>query len=93
MFVDPAQLPSDLKEPSMEAGQPPRISRPGAGPLLSSLAAALTACEQAGLKPKLRHGGIIETRHGYVVRAGRAWVARTAAWTEFTPEGDDHDDG
>jgi hypothetical protein len=66
--------------------------QPDPGPLLSSLAAALTACEQAGLKPKLRHGGIIETRHGYVVRAGRAWVARTAAWTEFSTARESDDD-
>ena len=66
--------------------------QPEAGPLLAGLAAALTACEQAGLKPKLRHGGIIETRHGYVVRGRDGWVARTAAWTEFTPEGGGDDD-
>ena len=65
--------------------------QPDPGPLLAGLAAALTACEQAGLKPKLRHGGIIETRHGYVVRGRDGWVARTAAWGEFsnTEESDD----
>ena len=62
------------------------------GPLLAGLAAALTACEQAGLKVRLRHGGIIETRHGYVVRGRDGWVARTAAWTEFSPELEGSDD-
>jgi len=66
--------------------------KPDAAPLLSAVADALTACERAGLKPKLRHGGIIETKRGYVVRAGRAWAARTAAWTEFSPQEESDDD-
>ena len=66
--------------------------QPDPGPLLAGLAGALTACEQAGLKPKLRHGGIIETGHGYVVRGRDGWVARTAAWTEFSPEQEGSDD-
>ena len=52
--------------------------------LLSVLADALNACERAGLKPKLRHGGVIETRGGYVVRGDTGWVPRTAAWTPFS---------
>lgn len=67
--------------------------KPDPAPLLASLAAALTACELAGFKVRLRHGGVIETRRGYVVRAPDGWVARTLAWTEFstTAEGDDDD--
>jgi hypothetical protein len=65
-------------------------AQPDPAPLLAALAGALTACERAGLKPKLRHGGIIETRRGYVVRAGPGWVARTAEWTEFS-SGEDGD--
>jgi hypothetical protein len=66
--------------------------KPDRAALLSAVADALTACERAGLKPKLRHGAIIETRGGYVVRAGRAWVARTAGWTEFSTERESDDD-
>jgi hypothetical protein len=67
--------------------------KPDPALLLSAVADALTACERAGLRPKLRHGGIIETKRGYVVRAGRAWAARTAEWTEFSTarEGSDDD--
>lgn len=67
------------------------MPRPDPAPLLADLAAALSACEQAGLKVKLRHGGIIETRRGYVVRAGDGWVARTLTWTEFSDGSDDDD--
>ena len=69
-----------------------RSDEKDAARLLSSLAAALTACDEAGLKVRLRHGGIIETRRGYVVRAPGAWAARTAAWTEFSDGKEDDDD-
>jgi hypothetical protein len=61
--------------------------------LLSALADALNACERGGLKPKLRHGGVIETKGGFVVRAEVGWVPRTLAYTEFiqATEGDDDD--
>ncbi len=66
---------------------------PDAATLLSSLAAALTACDRDGLKVRLRHGGIIETRRGYVVRSGDRWVARTSRWTEFSAQaGSDDED-
>lgn len=65
---------------------------PDAAPLLAAVADALTRCEAAGLKVRLRHGGVIETRQGYVVRIGRAWMARTAAWTEFSTAQESDDD-
>jgi hypothetical protein len=65
---------------------------PDPAALLAAVASALAACDEAGLKVKLRHGGIIETRSGYVVRAGDGWVARTLAWIEFSA-GRDGDDG
>jgi hypothetical protein len=66
--------------------------QPDAEALLGAVADALTACEAAGIAVKLKHG-IVLTRHGYVLPVGESWVARTLAWTEFTPatEGDDDD--
>lgn len=88
MFVDPAQAPAELMEPSMEPGQSPSRSRAGtASHLLAAVADALAACEQAGLKVRLRHG-IVETREGYVLPVKGGWVARTRAWTEFSPADD-----
>jgi hypothetical protein len=66
--------------------------KPDPAALLTAAADALTACEQAGLRLRLRHGGIIETRGGYVVRIGREWMARTAAWTEFSETRDEDED-
>lgn len=66
--------------------------QPDPARLLAAAADALTALDQAGLKVRLRHGGIIETRAGYLVRVKAGWVARTAEWTEFSEqEGDDDD--
>jgi hypothetical protein len=62
-----------------------------AAPLLASLAAALNACDKAGLKVKLRHGGVVETEAGFVIRADSGWVARTLEYTEFA--GDREGDG
>lgn len=64
---------------------------PEAAHLLSLLADALNACERAGLKPKLRHGPMVETKGGVVVRTDAGWVPRTLAYTEFSDgkEGDD----
>jgi hypothetical protein len=67
--------------------------RPDTERLLGAVADALTACENAGIAVKLKHG-IVFTREGYVlpVADGR-WGARTLAYTEFTPPpGDDDDD-
>ena len=72
----------------MAAGK--RAADPAA--LLSSLAAALSACDRDGLKIRLRHGGIIETRHGYVVRSPDGWVARTLEWTEFSAQAGSEDE-
>jgi hypothetical protein len=44
--------------------------------LLSNLAQILDACEQAGIKPKLKHG-IVFTEVGYVLPIGDRWVARS----------------
>ncbi len=67
--------------------------RPDAGELLGAVATALTACEAAGIKVKLKHGAVI-TRFGFVFPVGDAqWGARTLAYSPFgAPHGDDHDD-
>ena len=61
-----------------------------AAQLLEAVAAALSACESAGLPVKLRHGAVI-TPAGYVLEAGDdRWVARTLTWTRFsTLDGDE----
>lgn len=60
--------------------------------LLGVLAAALNACEQAGVTVRLKHGAVY-TRHGYILPLGdNQWAARTLAYTEFTPPDDDPDD-
>ena len=86
--------PEDLGVPSRPpapVGSMP--DRPDPAALLSSVAAALTACEQAGIKVRLRHGAVM-TREGYVLPLGDGrWRARTLAWTEFSPEDGDGDDG
>lgn len=53
--------------------------------LLGNLAAALNACDKAGLDVKLRHG-IVMTGRGYVlqVKNGR-WAARTLDYQAFPP--------
>jgi len=57
--------------------------------LLERVAAALTACESAGLTVKLRHGAVL-TGGGYVLPTDEGWVARTLVYTEFEPV-DDYD--
>lgn len=60
--------------------------------LLNALAAALNACEAAGMAVRLKHGAAY-TRHGYVLPLGdNRWAARTLLYTEFTPPDDDPDD-
>jgi hypothetical protein len=67
-------------------------ARPDAERLLGDVAEALTACEAAGVTVKLKHG-IVTSREGYVLPVGGQWVARTRAYTEFSPAaGDDDDD-
>ena len=63
---------------------------PDAAVLLGAVAAALTACEEAGLKPRLKHGAVY-TREGFVLPADASWVARTLQWSPFSP-GDDDDE-
>jgi hypothetical protein len=63
--------------------EPPAVS------LLKAVADALSACGEAGLAVKLRHGAVI-TPAGYVLEAGDGrWVARTLAWNEFSTLADE----
>jgi hypothetical protein len=71
---------------------PKRPERRDGPALLASVAAALTSCEQAGLKVRLRHGGVIETSQGYVVRGEGEWVARSRGWHPFSQVRDDISD-
>lgn len=64
---------------------------PDPAALLGAVATALAACDEAGLKVKLKHG-IVITRHGYVLPVGDQWVARTLAYTEFSDGSSDDDD-
>lgn len=65
---------------------PATAARAGATPagLLSEVASALSACLDAGMTVRLHHGAV-ETAEGYVLRVGDAYVARTRAYTPFTP--------
>lgn len=65
--------------------------QPDAPELLGAVAEALTACEQAGIAVKLKHGAVY-TRHGYVLPADGRWVSRTLQWSPFSPEIDDDED-
>lgn len=52
--------------------------------LLSALAAALNACDEAGIGTRLRHG-IVYTSRGYVLPLKDGiWGARTMNYTEFS---------
>jgi hypothetical protein len=77
-FVPPSAALAPATEPRM---------------LLIRLADALNACEAAGLRPKLRHGGMIATRAGFVLPPldhGR-WT--TAFPSAAEPDGEpDHDE-
>jgi hypothetical protein len=65
---------------------PPEVR---AARLLEAVAAALSACEKAGLRVKLRHGAVM-TPAGYVLEARDGqWVVRTLAWTEFSTLADE----
>ena len=73
--------------------EPRPASEPDAERLLSLVADALTACEQAGITVKLKHGAVW-TEHGYVFHVSdRTWEPRTLAYTEFSAQasGDDED--
>jgi len=60
--------------------------------LLNSLTAALNACAEAGLQPRLRHNTVY-TRGGYVLPLDDGkWVTRTLLYTEWTPAGEFDDD-
>jgi hypothetical protein len=67
-------------------------SAPDAGPLLSTVADALTACEKAGIAVKFRHGAVW-SEHGYVIQIGeKTWAARTRAYAPFPVAPGDEDD-
>ena len=56
--------------------------------LLTGLAAALNACEDAGLKVKLWHGGSLRTPGGYVLRLeDDRWAGRTLSYDPLTIPG------
>lgn len=61
-----------------------RKARKDPARLLTRLAAAMNACENAGLHVKLRHGAVF-TEAGYVLQTGDArWDARTLRYTPFS---------
>ncbi len=63
--------------------------------LLTALAAALNACEDAGLKVRLWHGGTLRTPGGYVLRLeDDRWAGRTLNYDPLTVPGftDDPED-
>lgn len=57
--------------------------QPDAAVLLGAVADALTACQEAGITVKLKHGAVY-TPVGYVLPASDGWVARTLHWSEFS---------
>lgn len=63
--------------------------------LLTQLAAALNACEDAGLRVKPWHGIALRTAGGYVLRLeDDRWMARTLSYDPLTVPGfaEDPDD-
>jgi hypothetical protein len=65
--------------------------QPDPAALLAAVADALTACQEAGLQVRLKHGAVI-TRNGYVLPVGDGqWGARTLAYSPFSPDDDDDD--
>jgi hypothetical protein len=65
-----------------------KVERAAASRLLGEVAAALNACEAAGVRVKMRHGAVF-TNYGYVLPADSEWVARTLVYTEFEPSEED----
>jgi hypothetical protein len=63
--------------------------------LLSALAGAMNACQDAGMKVHLRHG-VVMTKGGYVLPIKDKWAPRTSVFTEFSavllPTDDPDDD-
>ena len=65
---------------------------PDAAALLSLVASALTSCEAAGIKVRLKHDAVI-TDFGYVLPLDGAWAARTREWAPFSAQaGSDEED-
>ncbi len=52
--------------------------------LLEAVAAALTACQLAGLHVRLKHNTVF-TDVGYVLATDDGWVARTLAYLPLEP--------
>lgn len=63
------------------------MPQPDPAALLGQVAEALNACEAAGIPVKLKHG-IVSTRNGYVLPVRDGWVARTLAYSPFSPPDD-----
>jgi hypothetical protein len=78
------------KRPAKAVSRPGRSSsHPDAASLLAAVAAALNACESAGIDLKLAHGAVI-TEAGYVFALGpdsAPYVVRTRLLTEFPEPG------
>ena len=76
---------------------PPSICvRPDCSRLLSAVADALNALENAGITVDLAAGAVMTPR-GYVMalgddRLGSRWQARTRLWTPLQPPDDSDDD-
>lgn len=61
--------------------------------LLEALAQALTACGEAGMCIKLKHG-IVYSRNGYVLPLDDGkWTARNLTYDALSPADDDPEEG
>jgi hypothetical protein len=60
--------------------------------LLEDLARALSACGEAGMCVKLKHGAVY-TKFGYVLPLDSGkWTARSLTWDPLSPPDDDPED-
>ena len=87
----PAHIPM-LDAPFGQNVSPQPDPPPDAAALLSLVASALTSCEEAGIKVRLKHDAVI-TDFGYVLPLDGTWAARTREWTPFSAQaGSDDED-
>jgi hypothetical protein len=97
----PGRQAARLASAPPAGGPPPDSALSRAPELLGAVAAALNACDAAGIPVRLAHGAVL-TDAGYVLRisprhepafAGDLWQVRTLGLTEFPAAyGDDLDD-